>query len=342
MAETTYTYSIANHTSNGAVHTPTLKKEIESSSITISLERIDTASDSLKIVFKNSISAGEETTLDNLVSAHDGVAAEEPEAVTIQGVEKTSQLKSLAVHEVPPEGSSSVFCSHDFTDKTTWYTESVAVVDETLTDSGDGLTFEAANTHFIDMTHGKIHKEDTLNASGDYDITVKVNDVVQASGYTVDYVAGEVTFDSSQTGNTVKCSYRYANGSTWILGPADLETTIHVKHTEVQFSKSAKIDSPINFDTYVYNPADLPNKVMYNRVRYKSIRDIVNESNLGYAVPAIGELTEETIIFPFVYGTVKSLTNSSGAEIRVSIENDIELTGTYGTLTFYCLIKDEV
>lgn len=337
-----FSYSIANDTLNGLVAEANLHQEIAGSAITIALQGLTTSGDDLTVEFKASISASEETILNGLIASHDGVrSVNDPQIVEISGVEKTANLKSMAVHEVPPEGTSSVFVSHDFTDKTTWYQESVAVTDETLTDSGDGLTFEAANTHFIDMTHGKIHKEDTLNAAGDYDITVKVNDVVQTSGYSVDYVAGEITFDSSQSGNTVKLTYRYASGSTWTLGPAEAGKTLHVKHTEVQFSKSANIDSPINFDTFVYNPADLPNKVRYDRVRYKSIRDIVNESNLGYSVPAIGSLTEETIIFPFVYGTVKSLTASSGAEIRVSIQDDIELTGTYGTLTFYVLVKDE-
>lgn len=68
------------------VNSDLLKQEIETSSITVALERIDSpAPGNVSIHFKADLSAGEETTLDALVTAHDHTVsiAPEPEHVVI-------------------------------------------------------------------------------------------------------------------------------------------------------------------------------------------------------------------------------------------------------------------
>ena len=73
------------------------------------------------------------------------------------------------------------------------------------------------------------------------------------------------------------------------------------------------------------------------------MRDLINEANLGTGkIQAIDLLTQDTLVFPFNYGSVKPLKYSDGAELRVMVNNDVELTGSYGTATFYCLIMDDV
>lgn len=90
---TKYTYSIANDFPNGAVAPAKLKREISASSIVTALDRIDTAGDVCDVWFKDPLSAGDKTTLDNdttapsggLIGAHDGVAVTlVPEEVVIQ------------------------------------------------------------------------------------------------------------------------------------------------------------------------------------------------------------------------------------------------------------------
>lgn len=80
MAETTYTYSIANDTANAALNINSLNSEIAASSIITAHDHSSALGDSLKIVFKDSLSTGDETTLDSVVSAHTG--AESPEDPT--------------------------------------------------------------------------------------------------------------------------------------------------------------------------------------------------------------------------------------------------------------------
>jgi hypothetical protein len=69
---TKYTYSIAGDTANGKVNSTKLTSEIQSSSIVIALDRIDTSGDILDIWFKDPLSGGDQTTLTALVNAHIG------------------------------------------------------------------------------------------------------------------------------------------------------------------------------------------------------------------------------------------------------------------------------
>lgn len=73
MAQTKYTYSIANDTLNGAVYLTTLKAEIQSSAILIAYDYGQKFGDVLDLYFKDALSAGDQTILDGIVAAHTGV-----------------------------------------------------------------------------------------------------------------------------------------------------------------------------------------------------------------------------------------------------------------------------
>lgn len=77
MAETDYTYSVANDTANGAVANWVLKQEIlAKSTITIAPKDVYVAADVLTITMKDALSAGEQTDLTNVVAAHAGKQTE--------------------------------------------------------------------------------------------------------------------------------------------------------------------------------------------------------------------------------------------------------------------------
>lgn len=85
MAATTYSYSVSNDITAQKVSLERLTKEIADSAITIALDHINVLGDSLSIVFKNAISASEETSLDAIVLAHSGAAyPQEPSKVEVQ------------------------------------------------------------------------------------------------------------------------------------------------------------------------------------------------------------------------------------------------------------------
>jgi hypothetical protein len=104
MAITAYTYSVANDFPGGAVDTSNLWEEISASGsgITIQLDDIqidpnNDDADRIDIIFKNALSTGEKTTLDNdttgpaggLIAAHDNVPKDSIQKVDI-GLSTTS------------------------------------------------------------------------------------------------------------------------------------------------------------------------------------------------------------------------------------------------------------
>ena len=76
MAATTYDYSISTDTHNGKVDPDLLTQEVEQSSITVTLDHINTDGDDLMLTFVDALSGGDKTTLDTVVADH---TAEWPE-----------------------------------------------------------------------------------------------------------------------------------------------------------------------------------------------------------------------------------------------------------------------
>ena len=248
-------------------------------------------------------------------------------------------------------GSEALFITHNLCDPTTWYTKSVRETDKVLSDSGDGLTWSSGNTDWIDIVHGKIFDEEVV-ATGEshgFAVEVEVNSAVKTmrapfadSGgdYEVDYANGNIVFYASQAGKTVTASYSHQVGSEWILAPA-AEKYLDIEVAEVQFSKDIDLTDDVDFEIWVYNPADLPNKIMYSRTTYRHFRNFIDEALGSYpVVPAMGGakrgVTQDVYGFPFRYGTVRRMDSAIGAELRVRLRNNAAFGGEFATATFYC------
>lgn len=264
-----------------------------------------------------------------------------PSVVDLKQKSAVTQIPKVSVHK--SEGSSGSIASHDWTDPCTWYTESTRVTGETLTLDA-GKTYDMANNNIIDLVHGRVSDEDDFSSS--YLIKVYDNGVLKTedTDYTVDYENGKVTFDAGYTvTGPVTADYSYESGSMFKLVP-DSGKILHLEHAELQFCKNIQMNSGgyIDFDIYVYDPNDLPNKVLYKRKRYKNIKDILNSANLGQgSIPAIDGFTNDILVFPFNYVTTQSLLSSQGAELRVSLSDDTPLTGEWATATFYIMSESE-
>jgi hypothetical protein len=125
--------------------------------------------------------------------------------------------------------------------------------------------------------------------------------------------------------------------------------TLIVEHSEVQFAIDVEITNPLRFEIWVYNPYygvqghpyEFMEKIPYQTIQYNSIKDLVNEANLGTGtIPAMTGMPE-CVVFPFNYASIKPFASSVGAELRVRALNDLEITGSFGTATFYILLKDD-
>jgi len=253
---------------------------------------------------------------------------------TISGIPKVSVYKS--------EGSSGSIASHDWTDPCTWYTKSKRTIAETLT-LDTGKIYDMAKDNIIDLIHGRVSDEDDFAST--YIVKVYDNAVLKVEGtdYEVNYEDGVVTFDAGYTVTApVTADYSYEDGSCFVLAP-ESGKVLNLEHAELQFTSNIAMNSSsIDFDIWVYNPYDLPNKILYKRKRYKNVKDILNSANLGQGkIPPIDILTRDVLVFPFNYVTTQSLQSSVGAELRVSINDDTPLTGEWATTTFYVGSEDE-
>lgn len=339
-------FNILTQTLNGKVNTVKLMGEIDASPIPETVSRIDTQSSMMNIYFNSEINEAAEIILVSIVANHDGAPTVEVVAPTEVTISDKSVIQgAIPVINLKPEDSSFTLATHDFCDKTTWFTNSVGMVDETLTTSDD-LTYSAVNDFFINVIDAIINRQDLHQ---DKAIVIKVDDVVVTSGFTINHRNGEVVFDIAQTNKVVKCSYHYATNSEWIIGPSEGKTMI-IEHSEVQFAKDVEINTPLRFEIWAGNPyyaveghpyQGMP-KIPYSNIQYNSVRDLINEANLGTGfIPKMGDMPDDILVFPFNYISVKAFKYSQGAELRIRAVNDLELTGSYGTATFYLLSKDE-
>ena len=264
-------------------------------------------------------------------------------------------------------GSEVIYATHNFCDATTWYSESERATDETLSDSGDGLTFNSANANWVDMTHGKVMDEEAIAAENEpthlYGIVVTVDDVeatqrapyaTSGGDYDVDYATGDVTFYASQAGNVVKASYSYEAGSTWIMRPSGGKQ-LKIESAEAQFSEDVDMQDTIRFGAWgvadVFAPQLVPSPIPSGTLielqatRYMRLDQIIDEALGSYPViPAMGGAargnSQARYGFPFRYGAVRVLDSAALMELRVGLEADTAYGGERATATFYCSSED--
>jgi len=97
-----YTYSIADDTANGALAQDKLHDEIAASSITVALKGVNVSGDDISVDFASNISAGEETTLNGILSAHDGILGpNDPQSVSLANVTIDKNRLLMADNRVP-------------------------------------------------------------------------------------------------------------------------------------------------------------------------------------------------------------------------------------------------
>lgn len=250
--------------------------------------------------------------------------------------------------------------SHCFGDRTTWYQNSVRVTDEILTDSGDGLTFNSVNPNWVNIRSNRItydkdvvpKKDGTFGDHADWDVIVKIDDVVTAStdvtnGWSVNYATGDVTFNNSQSGKTIKCSYSHndgvTNASQWILNPPSGEMYT-IEHVEVNVSKDVtyskfRMEAWAGASVATYEPFD---DSKYNagygqeQSIYQGVRDLINVCNKGYTIASGSGLTKDVFVFPFAYTYASEIKSSQGTLISIRIDDDTPFSGCeIGTITFY-------
>jgi len=362
MVATQYSFNITGSFPNAAVDTGKLSTEILGDpNILIALSDVNLSGSFCNAVFKDALSLSGSAALDALVAAHDGVP--EPDPTTsdnrpIVALSAEQADKAIRVVIDGRTGSEFIRATHNFCDKTSWFTQATQVTSGTLHDSGDGLTFSASNMCWTDTTHGKVLEEDKL--STDYGVAVRVDGVEKVQknkhwgttgDYTVDYCSGTVTFDSSVTGS-VDADFWHSSGSAWYLEPAEGKV-LHLEDAEAQFSEDVLMHTGICFIVEGYAAVFAPQlglpagtRIPIMETKYRTFAQIIDESRGAYPlIPAIGGvrgLSSNVYGFPFNYSTVRSLQHAYGMRLRVELEDpDKVFGGSRATATFYCVSKDE-
>jgi len=275
----------------------------------------------------------------------------------VQRVSSTGvPLIETGIHTGPIGSRTMSLCTPDLSDRTCWYQKGIKVTDETLTDSGDGLTFTSAHPHWIDIYNFKItytHKQiptrtGVFGKHADWAVSVKV-DTVATTAYTANFAAGTITFNSSQSGKTVTATYWHNDGVTnpseWLLVPPTGKKFI-VEHVELQMSVGISINDTLRFEiwagsnlaTYGSFP-DYLFEAGYGQMRadYRGANDFINAANLGQgSVPLMGHWTKEVVVVPFNYIQAFTLDSSVGAIFRLVLLNNLPYSSTeISTGTFY-------
>lgn len=372
MTETTYTYSISEDFLNSIVDTSSLTTEIHGSAITIALDHIDTNDGYCDIVFKAALLPGEEAILNGLVAAHTGASeAPAPTSVVITDCTKAVQLDVpstdsglLRVVAEKTDVDRLTLITHNWADPTTWYEQSIRVLNETPTNSGDNKSYKLAHAYVIDTCHGKLFGEDALkNTDGySYRVSVKVNgtskteqDPHYGTGghFTINYKDGYIDFiDALEPTDTVTVTYFYQNGSTFTLKPSagkNLKLTL----AEVQFSTDVVLTDTIVFQTYGYAGVFAPQLgypfttlIPIQTYKYKTIQDYIADSVKSHPIiQALGGsgwrgMNYDIVLFDWDYVSAAVIHSAYGMETRVYLEHNTPIQGSYATSTFYFTVED--
>jgi len=364
--ETAYTKSMAIDFS-GSIVPSYLKKEIQQSpDIYHAVSRIMLVGDVVSIVFKDALDAVEVVALSAVIAAHTGIKLDTTPMVKIEGNVKAESVATV--------GSRKNFVSHNFTDKTTWYTDAARVVDEVITDSGDGLTFNTIHKPIVSATRGKIFGEHAISDAEDhsYALACTVDGAAvsekdkhtDVGNYSVDYANGKVTFDVSQAGKQVKLTYHKVQSSRFTIKPTSGKK-ITLKNVETQFSQDYNLTDTIIFQPRaivelvapamaVSNGGPVPDGTLIDIASptiYNTEDDFIRESNGAF--PVIFKSTNPDAAgnwrmnkkdrqgYPWEYAAGIILSSSLGMQIDIYLEHDTPYGGEEATATLYGLSEDE-
>lgn len=267
------------------------------------------------------------------------------------------------------------YVSHNWSDKTTWWTRSIKVTNKALVRDGvDGRIYDSGEPHWIDVSHGKLYRERSSDYD-DYRVVVTVDGVVktqttidadawpnfqtQDGDYEVDFVAGQVKFlaDPGASADVRATFYKVnpvlsaAEQSVFVVRPR-AGKKIKLEKVEVQFEKGIEIRDTICSAPFIPVGGGIYVEVPGQRGIYQTWDDYLAEAQGNYPVIPGGfiagkrGIANDVIQLPWNWVGAKTFDHASGVEIRVWLENGRTFTPPVGSrgmcsVTFYCLEYDQ-
>lgn len=329
------------------IDAPRLTQEIRQSIIVTALDSISVAGTNCDVEFKGVLSSGDLALLNMIVQNHIPTPLPNSNVQTVDIVnDRLSPRGRQEVSAYEPEGIGATIVTYNYCDKTSWWQNALPITMEVLvaaTVLGVPSTtiFNASHGFIVDMNHGHIYDEDTAVAADPILIAkIYINDVLQTSGYTLNYRTGVVTFSAPVVG-VVKASYKYATDSYFTIKPRPGHV-LSILTVQAQISTDCFINCPIVFeawvDTLLYGKIPVPN----SKISYKNERDFIYSCNGGEEmIKGWGNYPYDTKVLTFSYSRPKPLHYSESVEIRIYTENHVEITGRLLNATFYIASEEE-
>lgn len=237
------------------------------------------------------------------------------------------------------KGDAKTIVTHDYCNPETWYQDAVQVTEEILKlENGKYLS---AHKYWINLNDGFMYQEHKLGSIRE--VVIKVNDVVvDPSFYTINYKIGKVGFKDNYSVSeldVVKASFWYARSSTWNL---EMEEGYQyfINKTEIQVDTNLIMETPLIFEILIDHPV-YGNDFVAAKWVYKSMRDFVSGSNLGFHIPSFGGTKVDSgvnsgiVILPFNYARPKEIPLNCNARVRTRSEGDTVHGGQFSTVTLY-------
>ena len=344
---------------NKEVYPTKLTREIQASAIKVAVDFIKTFPGMTQVWFKSALDQDDQAILNQLVADH--VPTPDQDAPVIRSKDDLPIFESTPIRRGRKGSDSFTIVTHDFTDRTTWYQNSVRELGVTLTNIGNN-SYQAPqnhrhwiNIHGVKLTldRKKILKKDgSLGDFPEFEIVVYDNGiVVDPRHYSVDFPNGMVVFDSVRSG-PITADISHNDGVSYpgdfIVRPTE-GYAYYIDHVEIQFSKQITF----NGDAILLEGwGGDPSYTMYDDFRdelfqlgfgqtrtiYRSTRDLINWCNNQYPILPVGgtpEFDHDIFVFPFRYLLAEELSSQVGALLRISLTNHIGFNGEISTVTFY-------
>lgn len=290
-------------------------------------------------------------------------------------VDNAAEFPDPVAPKLDGDVSSMFETSHNFGDKTSWWFNSGKAVDETL--QGSGTSWQASNTHVIDLEHGKYLFEDDIAEAEDSlaSITPQAftrdprveakwgadhflipvlkdyegNELTRVDGspgpgeWSIDYETGAITTGDDWGANAPVFSYHYATDSVyefWVHPGKDL----YVDRAEVQVYDADINSAKMYYDIVMDHPQH--GTITYKRRAYKSIEDVM-AACVGAPGTWVDSLGREWEVFPWPYSGPKAqnedarihLQSALAMKVRLSLKDDKPYEPTAGNTKPYVTVS---
>lgn len=240
------------------------------------------------------------------------------------------------------------FVTPDFSNRETWFYDTLSHTGETASDQGDHINYDFAS--------GKTCLN--LDKSTDRDNYLSKYPQIYVSGtltndYTISYNSSNkstITFGSAlQASDIVTVDWHEPQSSLFEI-TAEPGTKILLDYVETQFSSGSVINDTLSFELVLNHGGVGNNDYVAGYSHYKTAADYMNKANHGTVLEPFGELTQKINIFPWDYLTgfvIKPIgddsvipTENEFNKIKIYLANDLAYTNCeIATATFYTIIR---